>query len=97
MNRNDDIKVNGKGELRCATKQTKKARTGALLLLHLPYGLMASREWKRKSTRQSGGGSKPLSVAFHFLLSLQPQLLVSLWLPKRGKRFVTSHWIITVL
>lgn len=43
---------------------------------HLPYGLEASPEWKRKSTRQSGGGRKPLSVAFHFLLSLQPQLLV---------------------
>lgn len=57
-------------------KRLKKARTGGLLLLHLPYGLEASPKWKRKSTRQSGGGRKPLSVAFHFLLSLQPQLLV---------------------
>lgn len=54
------------------------------VLVHLLYGLLASPDWKRKSTRQSGGGRRPL---LRFLLRLQPLLLIRLCLPELGRRF----------
>lgn len=51
VNSHDEIKVGGKGVPLCC----RKAQIGVFLSLHF-YGFMASPEWKRKSTRQSGGG-----------------------------------------
>lgn len=73
----------------------KKIPIGLWVLLHLRYGLTAPPDWKRKSTRQRGGGWRPLSGVSHSDFSHSRSSVFGC--QSQAEDFVTSHRIITVL